>query len=106
MGMKIISGDDVIVISGDDKGKIGKVIKIIKKVGKSYKAVVSGVNLCKRHVKQKGNEKGGILVNELPIDVSNIALLDPKNRVGTRVGFKLLDNNKVRFAKNSGEVMS
>lgn len=105
MGMKIISGDDVIVITGDDRGKIGKVIKVVKRSGKSCKVVICGVNLCKKHVKQRGNERGGILASELPIDVSNVALLDPKDRVRTRVGFKLLDNKKVRFAKNSGEVM-
>ncbi|WP_339045583.1 50S ribosomal protein L24 [Candidatus Mesenet endosymbiont of Agriotes lineatus] len=103
MGMKIVSGDNVIVISGDDKGKIGKVIKVIK--DKSHKVMVSGVNLCKKHIKQNGNKKGGILVDELSIDISNVAFFDPKNQVRTRVGFKLLDNNKVRFAKSSGEVM-
>lgn len=103
MGMKIISGDDVIVISGDDKGKIGKVVKVIK--DKGYKVIVSGVNLCKKHIKQNENRKGGILMNELSIDISNIALFDLKNQVRTRVGFKLLGNNKVRFAKSSGEVM-
>ncbi|GHM58035.1 MAG: 50S ribosomal protein L24 [Candidatus Mesenet longicola] len=103
MGMKIVSGDDVIVISGDDKGKIGKIIKVIK--DKGYKVVVSGVNLCKKHVKQRGNKKSGILMDELPIHISNVALFDLKNQVRTRVGFKLLDSNKVRFAKNSREVM-
>ncbi|WP_339048640.1 50S ribosomal protein L24 [Candidatus Mesenet endosymbiont of Phosphuga atrata] len=103
MGMKIVGGDDVIVISGDDKGKIGKIIKVVK--DKGYKVVVSGINLCKKHIKQNGNKKNGILMDELPIDISNVALFDPKNQIGTRVGFKLLDNNKVRFAKNSREVV-
>ncbi len=106
MGMKIISGDDVIVINGEDKGKIGKIIKVVKKQNIGCKVIVSGINLCKKHVKQTENKKGGILISELPIDISNVALLDPKNRVRTRVGFKFLNNKKVRFAKSSGEVIN
>ncbi|WP_395462862.1 50S ribosomal protein L24 [Wolbachia endosymbiont of Cantharis cryptica] len=104
MSAKIRSGDDVIVLTGKDRGKIGKVIKIVTRNAKK-KAVVSGVNIHKKHAKPKAGSSGGILNKELAINISNIAILDPKYKAPTRVGFKVLEGKKVRFAKVSGEVI-
>ncbi|WP_410543640.1 50S ribosomal protein L24 [Wolbachia endosymbiont of Anopheles demeilloni] len=103
MSAKIKSGDDIIVLTGKDKRKIGKVIKVIIRDAKK-KIVVSGVNVCKRHTKPRAGS-GGILNKELAIDVSNVAILDPKYKTPTKVGFKIIDGRKVRFAKVSGEVI-
>ncbi|NSM56413.1 50S ribosomal protein L24 [Wolbachia endosymbiont of Atemnus politus] len=104
MSAKIRSGDDVIVLIGRDRGKIGKVIKVIACDAKK-KAIVSGVNVHKKHTKSKAGNSGGILDKELAIDISNIAILDPKYKAPTRVGVKVVDGKKVRFAKVSGEVI-
>ncbi|MGL9702612.1 50S ribosomal protein L24 [Wolbachia endosymbiont of Cimex lectularius] len=104
MSVKIRSGDDVIVLTGRDRRKVGKVIKIITRDAKK-KAIVSGVNVHKKHTKPKAGSSGGILNKELAIDISNIAILDPKYKAPTRVGFKIIDGKKVRFAKVSGEVI-
>ena len=95
--------DNVIVISGGDKGKKGKVLKVLPKEGR---ALVQGVNLVKRHQRQTQKEQGGIVSKEAPIQLSNIAHVDPKSGKATRIGFKVLaDGSKVRFAKKSGEVI-
>ncbi|APR97998.1 50S ribosomal protein L24 [Wolbachia endosymbiont of Folsomia candida] len=104
MSAKIRSGDDVIILTGKDKGKIGKVIKVVARDNKR-KVIVSGVNVCKRHTKPRGGNSGGILTKELPVDISNVATLDPKYKTATKVGFKVIDGKKVRFAKVSGEVI-
>ncbi len=100
--MKIKTGDTVIVISGDDKGKVGKVIKAFPKTGK---VIVEGVNVQKKHVKPTQNEKGSIKEINAPIDVSNVAFYDEKAKKATKVGYKLVDDKKVRVAKNSGEII-
>ena len=103
--MKIKKNDDVIVIAGKDKGKRGKVLRAIPS---ELKVVVAGVNLVKRHQKAdaQGN-KSGIVTKNLPIHVSNVALVDPKSGKPARVGFKeTKDGKKVRFAKKSGEVIA
>jgi len=103
MTAKIRKGDRVIVTSGRDKGKKGEVLKVFPS---ENRALVSGVNTVKRHQKQTARQQGGILSKESPIDLSNIAHLDPKSGEATRVGFKVLnDGRKVRFAKKSGEVI-
>lgn len=104
MSAKIRSGDDVIVLTGKDKGKVGKIIKVIARSAKK-KVIVSGVNVCKRHTKPRAGNNGGILSKELAIDISNVATLDPKYKTATKVGFKVIDGKKVRFAKVSGEVI-
>ncbi len=104
MSAKIRSGDDVIVLAGRDKGKIGKVVKILMHNAKK-RAIVSGVNVYKRHTKPKAGDSGGILGKELAIDISNIAMLDPKYKAPTRIGVKVIDGKKVRFAKVSEEVI-
>ncbi len=100
--MKIKTGDTVIVISGDDKGKVGKVTKALPKTGK---VIVEGVNVQKKHVKPTQNEKGSIKEINAPIDVSNVAFYDDKSKKATKVGYKLVDDKKVRVAKKSGETI-
>lgn len=102
--MKIKKNDTVIVISGKDKGKKGKVITAMPK---EHKVIVSGVNLVKRHKKADAmGNKAGVFTKNLPIDVSNVAILDPKTEKPTRIGFKIVeDGKKVRFSKKSGEVL-
>ena len=103
MSMKIKKGDKVIVITGKDKGKTGEVTKAMPKEGK---VLVSGVNMVKRHTKPSQENAGGIVSKELPIHVSNVAIVDPTSGKATRIGKKLTqDGRKVRFAKRSGEVI-
>jgi large subunit ribosomal protein L24 len=72
---------------------------------KDNRAIVSGVNVVKRHQRQTQNAEGGIISKEAPIDLSNLALLDPKDSKPTRVGFRMEGDRKVRFSKRSGEVI-
>jgi len=100
---KIRKGDNVVVLTGKDKGRTGEIIKMMPKDGK---ALVGGVNLVKRHQRQTQTAEGGIITKEAPIQVSNLALADPKDGKPTRVGFKINDDgSKVRVAKRSGEVI-
>lgn len=99
--VKIKKGDKVIVLAGRDKGKNGEVVKVLPR---ENKALVSGVNLVRRHQKQTQTQEAGIISKEAPIHLSNIALEDPKDGKPTRVGYKILnDGRKVRVAKRSGE---
>ena len=100
--MKIKKGDQVVVLSGDDKGKSGEVVKAMPKEGK---VVVSGVNLVKRHTKPSQTTPGGIVTKEAPIHVSNVALVDAKSGKAIKVGYKTVDGKKVRVARKSGEVI-
>ncbi len=103
MAAKLRKGDKVIVLAGKDKGKEGEIVKMMPKAGK---ALVSGVNVAIRHTRQSQTSQGGRIPTELPLDVSNIALVDPKEGGATRVGFKMDGDKKVRFAKKSGEVIA
>jgi large subunit ribosomal protein L24 len=101
--LKIKKGDKVIVLAGKDKGKQGEVLRVIPT---ENRAVVSGINVAKRHQKQTPAQQGGIVSMSLPIHVSNLALRDPKSGKPTRVGYKTLgDGKKVRVARRSGEVI-
>lgn len=100
--MKIKKGDQVVVLSGDDKGKTGEVVKAMPKEGK---VVVQGINLVKRHTKPSQTNPGGIVTKEAPINVSNVAVVDPKSGKATKVGYKEENGVKVRFARKSGEVI-
>ena len=104
MASKIRKGDDVIVISGKDKGKRGTVLQ----VRDDERIVVENINLAKKHVKpnpMKG-EQGGIVEKEMPMHVSNVALYNPATDKADRVGFKTLeDGRKVRVFKSDGEVI-
>jgi large subunit ribosomal protein L24 len=103
MAAKIKKGDKVVVLAGRDKGRKGEVTVVMPKEGK---ALVSGVNLVKRHQKQSQTQEGGIVSKEAAIHLSNIAIVDPKDGKATRVGFKILDDGrKVRVAKRSGELI-
>jgi len=102
--LKIKKGDTVMVITGNYKGKTGRVLEVNKDKGKAF---VEGVNIISKHTKpNQKNPDGGIIKKEAPIQISNLMLVDPKTNKPTRVGRKLNDNNKlVRFSKNSGEVI-
>ncbi|MFZ1812936.1 MAG: 50S ribosomal protein L24 [Rhizobiaceae bacterium] len=100
---KIRKGDRVVVLTGKDKGRTGEVIQMMPKDGK---ALVRGINMIKRHQRQTQNQEAGIISKEAPIQVSNLAVADPKDGKATRVGFKTLeDGRKVRFAKRSGDMI-
>ena len=99
----IRKGDNVIVITGSDKGKKGSVLKVFPK---ENRALVQGVNVVKRHQRQTQTQQAGIVTKESPIQLSNIAHVDPKSGKATRIGLKVLsDGRRVRFAKKSGEVI-
>jgi large subunit ribosomal protein L24 len=103
MAAKIKKGDKVVVIAGRDKGKTGEVVQVLPTEGR---AVVRGVNQVKRHTKQTAQNEGGILTKDAPIQLSNIAIADPKTGKPTRVGFKIMDDGrKVRVAKRSGDLI-
>ncbi|MCJ8334883.1 MAG: 50S ribosomal protein L24 [Epibacterium sp.] len=101
MAAKLRKGDKVVVLSGRDKGKEGTIASVDPKAGK---AVVDGVNMAIRHTRQSQTSQGGRLPKALPIDLSNLALLD-SNGKATRVGFREEDGKKVRFAKTTGETV-
>ena len=102
MAAKLKKGDKVVVIAGRDKGKTGEILKVLRK---ENRAIVSGVNLVKKHQRPTPQEPGGIITKEAPIHLSNLMLADPKDGRPTRVGFKFVEGRKVRFAKKSGEVI-
>ena len=100
---KIRKGDDVVVLSGRDKGKRGTVLQIIE----NNRILVDNVNVIKKHVKPNPNrgETGGIIEKEAPIQISNVALFNPNSNRADRVGYKVLeDGRKVRVFKSDGEV--
>jgi len=101
--LKIKKGDNVVVVSGRDKGRSGEVLRVFPAEGR---VLVQGVNVAKRHTKPRMGEPGGILEKELPLHISNVAHIDPASGKPTRVGYKVLgDGRKVRFARRSGEVI-
>lgn len=100
--MKIKKGDKVIVLTGKDKGKTGEVTRSFPKM---HKVVVSGVNVAKKHTRNKFNtdKKGEIVDKTMPIQVSNVALIDSKTNKPTRVGYKVDGDKKIRITKKSGQ---
>ncbi len=101
--LKIKKGDKVIVLSGKDKGKQGEVLKVMPR---DARVLVQGVNVVKRHQRPTQLDAGGIKEKELPIHISNVAFIDPKDSKPSRVGYKMLkDGRKVRVARRSGEVI-
>ena len=103
MSVKFKKGDHVQVIAGKDKGKQGDILSVVRG---ARRVIVSGVNVARRHTRPSQTTPGGIVDKEMPLDVSNVSHIDPKDDKPTRVGFKLLsDGRKVRFAKRSGEVI-
>jgi large subunit ribosomal protein L24 len=102
--LKLKKGDDVIVISGREKGKKGKIVRVIPE---DRRIVIGGVNKMKRHTKPSQAGAGGIVEKEMPMHISNVMLVDPKSGKGSRVGYKTLaDGKKVRVARKSGEVIN
>jgi len=102
MAAKLRKGDRVIVLTGKDKGKEGEITSVDPKAGK---AVVDGINIAIRHEKQSQASQGGRVPKALPIDLSNLALVDPKEGGATRVGFRFEDGRKRRYAKKSGALI-
>jgi large subunit ribosomal protein L24 len=101
--MKIKKGDNVVVISGRDKGKSGEVLRVLPA---DRRLIVQGIHVARRHTKPRMGDPGGIVDKELTIDVSNVAHIDPQSGKPTRVGYKILDDGrKVRVARRSGEVI-
>lgn len=103
MAAKLKKGDRVVLTVGRDKGMQGEITSVDPKAGK---AVVSGANLAIRHVKQTPNTQGGRQTKEMPINLSNLMLVDPEKGGPTRVGFRSEDGKKVRFAKKSGATIN
>ncbi|MFD1696926.1 50S ribosomal protein L24 [Roseibium aestuarii] len=103
MAAKIKKGDTVVVLTGRDKGKTGEVLQVLPS---ENKALVRGVNVVRRHQKQTQTQEAGIVAKESPIQLSNVAIADPKDGKATRVGFKVQeDGTKVRVAKRSGDLI-
>jgi large subunit ribosomal protein L24 len=101
--LKIKKGDNVVVISGRDKGKKGEVLRVFPT---ESRLIVQGVHVARRHTRQSMGNPGGIVDKELTIHVSNVAHIDPQSDRPTRVGYKTLeDGRKVRIARRSGEVL-
>ena len=97
---KLKKGDEVIVLTGKDKGKTGKIVKMLPK---QMKAVVSEINKVKKNNKPDNNQPGGITEKEMPMHISNLLYYDPELKKGVKIGFKLKDNKKVRINKISGK---
>ena len=97
---KLKKGDEVIVLVGKDKGKTGKIVKMLPK---AMKAIVSEINKVKKNQKPDNNQPGGIVDKEMPIHISNLSFYDPLSKKGIRVGYKLDNNKKIRINKSSGK---
>ena len=106
--LKIKRGDNVIITTGkkEIKGKKGEVIEVIRKGNKDARVIVAGLNIVKRHTKPSaGNPQGGIVEKEASVHISNVMLLDPKSNKGTKVGYKIDGDKKVRISKSSGNTL-
>ncbi|MEM7076802.1 MAG: 50S ribosomal protein L24 [Pseudomonadota bacterium] len=101
MAAKLKKGDKVVVLAGKDKGKEGTIASVDPRAGK---AVVDGINMAVRHTRQSQSSQGGRLPKAMPVDLSNIAILDANGKP-SRVGFRMEDGRKVRFAKTTGDVI-
>ena len=104
MAAKIKKGDRVVLLAGKDKGREGAVLRVLPK---DERVVVEGLNMVQRHTRaSQADPQGGIKHKEASLHVSNVALVDPKTGGPIRVGFRVEDGKKVRFAKKSGEVIN
>lgn len=99
---KIRKGDNVVVLTGKDKGRTGEVLAVMPK---EDRAVVRGLNMVKRHQRQTQTQEAGIINKEASLHLSNLAIADPKDGKPTRVGFRIEGEKKVRVAKRSGVVI-
>jgi large subunit ribosomal protein L24 len=100
---KIKKGDQVVVLTGRDKGKKGEVLEVLRSVSRVR---VQGVNMVKRHRRATQNEPGGIISMEAPLHISNVAHVDPDTGAATRVGFEVKNGVKVRVAKRSKKALA
>jgi len=100
--LKVKKGDQVVVITGRDKGKTGEIVRVLRD---ENRVLVRGVNVAQRHQRQTASQQGGIVSKELPIHVSNVALIDPKTKQPTKVGYRMDGERKIRFARRSGEAI-
>jgi large subunit ribosomal protein L24 len=101
--MKLKKGDKVVVLSGVDKGKEGRILRMLPD---KDKAVVEGVNVIKRHTKpSQQNQAGGIVEREAPVHVSKLAFIDPNTGKKAKLGVKVVDGKRVRVSKDSSEVV-
>ncbi|MCW1920421.1 50S ribosomal protein L24 [Rhodobacter sp. KR11] len=101
MAAKLRKGDKVVVLTGKDKGKQGEISSVSPKDGK---AIVDGLNMAIRHTKQSAASQGGRIAKAMPIDLSNLAIVDANGKA-TRVGFRIEGEAKVRYAKTTGEAI-
>ena len=97
---KLKKGDEVIVLTGKDKGKTGKIVRMLPK---RMKAIVSEINTAKKNQKPDNNQPGGIVNKDMPIDISNLSFYDPELKKGVKIGYKLNKDKKVRINKSSGK---
>ena len=97
---KLKKGDEVIVLTGKDKGKTGKIVKMLPK---QMKAIVSEINKVKKNNKPDNNQPGGIVEKEMPIHISNISFYDASSKKAAKIGYKFNDNKKIRINKSSGK---
>tara|TARA_Y100001935_G_C17006394_1_gene360775 strand:+ start:293 stop:607 length:315 start_codon:yes stop_codon:yes gene_type:complete len=98
--IKLKKGDEVLVLAGKDKGKIGKILKIIPK---QMKAIVSEINKVKKNQKPDNNQPGGIIEKEMPLHISNLSFYDSSIKKGVKIGYKINDNKKIRINKSTGK---
>ena len=98
--IKLKKGDEVVVLAGKDKGKKGKIIKILPK---KNKAIVSDINKSKKNQKPDNNQPGGIIDKEMPIHISNLSFFDSASNKGVRIGYKVIKEKKIRINKSSGK---
>lgn len=103
MKMKIKKGDNVVVMTGKDKGKTGQVLRVFPRVGR---IVVEGIAVHKRHTRAVGNQSGRIIEMSLPINASNVMVMDPKEGKPTRVKRQMVDGKRVRVAGKSGTTLA
>ena len=96
---KLRKGDEVIVLTGKDKGKTGKIVKILPK---QMKAIVSEINKVKKNQKPDNNQPGGIIEKEMPMHISNLAFYDANLKKGVKIGYRLDNDKKIRINKSSG----
>ncbi len=98
--IKLKKGDEVVVLTGKDKGKTGKIIRMIPK---QMKAIVSEINKVKKNRKPDNNQPGGIVDKEMPLHISNLAFYDPELKKGIKIGYKLNKDKKIRINKSNGK---
>ena len=97
---KLKKGDEVIVLTGKDKGKTGKIVKMIPK---QMKAIVSEINRVKKNQKPDNNQPGGIIDKDMPLHISNLSFYDPELKKGVKLGYKLSNDKKVRINRSSNK---